>query len=116
MTEVISEHEFSDSFDDSSYFVASVSVAWNWEDCGIGHYEFWGTVGYDVNMQLEFDSYFVETIDIYDSEDTLVQSIENTQQNRNLYEDIFKFVIDYVDDQVNNIEPPEDYYEDYEDV
>ena len=114
MSEIITEHEIGGSFDSDSYFVSSVSVVWKWEDCGIGHYEFWGTVGYDTNMQLEFDGFFVETIDVYDSTDTLVQSIQNTEKNRSLYEDIFEFVIDYVDDEVSGIEPPDEYYEEYD--
>lgn len=116
MSEVLTEHEITGSFDSNSYFVAAVSVAWKWEDCGIGHYEFWGTLGNDVNMQLEFDGFFVETIDVYDENDSLVQTIENTEKNRNLYEDVFDFVISYVDDEVNDIEPPDEYYEglDYE--
>ena len=110
MTEVMTEHAFTDSFDSESYFIASVSVAWKWEDCGIGHYEFWGTVGNDVNMQLEFDGYYIEAIEIYDSDDVLTKSLENNDNNRQSFADIFDFVTRYVDDEVDNLDAPDDYY------
>lgn len=70
---MISEHEVDGEILNGTFtFLAKIEAEWKIVDNGIGHYEFWGSVGYHTTQDPELDFYWMNDIFIYDENDILL--------------------------------------------
>ncbi len=109
MTEIITEQVLIN--EDANYEV-NVSIAWTWVDNGIGSYEFWGTPGVDVRMELEFDGFYIDSV-VFDEEFGGGVSWTMTQEDKEHHPELWKSVEEWVEAAIEELDPPEaDYYDD----
>jgi len=106
---IYSEQDIEGMLDDQYFYSALVSVEWRPEDCGIGHYEFWGSHGYDSRIELKYETMFIEMLTIIDvtNDETILDNAVWTRDNSPTNEWMER-VAGPIEDQLENMEAPYD--------
>jgi hypothetical protein len=107
-------NEFVFESNDLTYVVEAAAKV-RWADEGIGHYEFWGTTGYDSDMQPEIVQITLEKFQVYTDEDTLLETTnELSLQAQNVFDDnydVMEEVFISMAEADGMPDPREDYYD-----